>query len=157
MTGRPWEPEPTHWHLPVPVQAIRYTGENWAEVINWARHRGAQARQARYVNYRREHRPLLVTCWWPRSGNYAEGAVEAGDWLVLTFGESGHVQGWSAEAFAGEYGDTPPAPPERRSPRTGGAREGGGAGFEPARDPAPAQAVHRPSAGPGTARSRRVQ
>lgn len=110
MTGRPWEPTPTHWHLPLPVQAIQYTGDNWAEVINWASHRGATARQARYINYRREHRPLLVTCHWPRSGIHAEGAVEAGDWLVMTFGDDGHVQGWGDAAFAVTYMDAPPRP-----------------------------------------------
>lgn len=109
-----WEPIATHWHRPTPVQAHRYTGENWAETVNWARHRGAEARLARYTDAGREHPPLLVTCWWHRSGNYAEGALQPGDWLVLTFGPHGHVEGWRDGEFACTY--TGAEPQERNLP-----------------------------------------
>jgi hypothetical protein len=114
----PWRPAATHWHLPVPVQAIRYTGGNAEEVLAWARTRGASARVARYTNWQREHPPLLVDCHWQRSGIHAEGALEAGDWLVMTFGPHCHVQGWSGDVFTATYTDAaPPEPPKRKWPR----------------------------------------
>jgi hypothetical protein len=99
-------PRPTHVYTPLPVQAIRYTGDNAEEVLAWCAVRHVPSRRAQYAQPGQEHPPVLVEITWG-GGERAEGDVQPGEWLVYDLG-TGAVSHYKHGTFVRRFQDEPP-------------------------------------------------